>query len=151
MSTTNASPQNPMSRERMEEFLAQPWIAVLSWLTPKGTVASSPVWYAYRDGKFWVSSSSVFSKVRSMAKHPQVSLCIQDPTPPYRYVTVGATAVVRADAAAGRALDEQLALRYLGPKAARYYIEKIAPNYPGEPRLVELTPTHVSTMDGPPA
>jgi PPOX class probable F420-dependent enzyme len=147
--TVEPSPaQQPMTREAIQQFLQQPLVAVLSWLTPHREVASSPVWYEHREGKFYVASSSAFFKVRSILKHPAVSLCVQDPTPPYRYVAVRATAEVRADPEAARALDARLAQHYLGPSGARYYTEVVAPTYPGEQRLVVLTPTHITSMDG---
>jgi hypothetical protein len=86
--------------------------------------------------------------VRSIARNPTVSFCVQDPEPPYRYVAIRATAVVRPDAEAAHALDARLAVHYLGPAGGRYYTEFIAPTYPGEGRLLELTPRHVSSMDG---
>ena len=147
--TTESAPmQKPMKSEAIERFLREPNVAVLSWLTPKGEVASSPVWYEYRDGKFYVVTSTAFLKLRSMRKNPAVSLCVQDTAPPYRYVTFRARAEVHADPAAARALDARLARRYLGRTGGRYYTESIAQNYPGEPRIVEITPTHTSSLDG---
>jgi PPOX class probable F420-dependent enzyme len=148
MSTDRPQTQPTMSREEIERFLQQPLVGVLSWLTPKGDVASSPVWHEARDGKIRIASSSAFAKVRAIAKNPAVSFCVQDPEPPYRYVTIRATAVVHADPAASHALDARLAVHYLGPAGGKYYTEVIAPTYPGEGRVLELTPTHVSSMDG---
>ncbi len=146
--TESPGTQRAMTPEEMARFLRQPIVAVLSWITPKGEAASSPIWYEYRDGRFYLASSSAYLKVRSMLKNPAVSLCMQDPAPPYRYVTIRATAVVRTDPEAARALDARLARRYLGRTAGRYYTDTLAPTYPGEPRVVELTPTHISSVDG---
>ena len=140
--------QEPMACEAVEQFLRQPNVAVLSWVTPKGDVASSPIWYEYRDGKFSLATSSAFLKARSMVKNPAVSLCVQDPAPPYRYVTIRATARVHADPEAARALDARLARHYLGRIGGRYYTATVSPTAPGEGRLVELTPTRVSSFDG---
>lgn len=140
--------QPTMSEDEIERFLRQPLVGVLSWVTPGGDVASSPVWHEYRDGRIWVASSSAFAKVRAIAKNPAVSFCVQDPEPPYRYVAMRATAVVHADPEAAHALDTRLAVHYLGPQGGRYYSEVIAPTYPGEGRLLELAPRHVSSMDG---
>lgn len=148
MSTDRPQTQPTMSRDEIDRFLQQPLVGILSWITIKGEVASSPVWHEYRDGKIRIASSSAFAKARAIAKHPAVSFCVQDPEPPYRYVAIRATAVVRVDPEAAHALDTQLAVHYLGPAGGRYYSEVIAPTYPGEGRLLELTPTHVSSMDG---
>lgn len=141
-------PNATMAPDEIERFLRQPLVGILGWVTPTGALASSPVWHEYRDGKIWIASSSAFAKARSIAKRPAVSFCVQDPEPPYRYVSVRATAVVHADKDGAHALDARLAVRYLGPAGGRYYIEHIAPTYPGEGRLLELTPTRVSSMDG---
>src|SRR5215470_12048415 len=148
MATDLPETNQPMARDEIERFLTQPLVGILSWTTLKGEVASSPVWHEYRDGRIRIATSSAFAKARAIAKNPAVSFCVQDPEPPYRYVAIRATAVVRADPAAARALDERLAVHYLGAAGGRYYIEHIAPTYPGEGRLLELTPTHVSSMDG---
>ena len=137
-----------MNKETLERFLRQPLVAVLSWVTPKGEVAASPSWYEYRDGKIWLHVSSVSLKTRSMVKNPAVSLCVQDTAPPYRYVTIRAKARVIADVEAGRTLDARMAHAYLGGIGGRYYMENIYPTFPGESRLVELTPTHFSSVDG---
>lgn len=137
-----------MSPDEIERFLGQPLVGILGWVTGTGELASSPVWHEYRDGKMRVASSSAFAKVRAIAKNPAVSFCVQDPEPPYRYVAIRATAVVRVDPEAAHALDTRLAVHYLGPAGGRYYTEVIAPTYPGEGRVLELTPRHVSSMDG---
>ena len=138
----------PMSPGDLARFVAQPLIAVLSWVTPKGEVASTPVWHEYRDGKFLIHSMSASQKNRSILKNPNVSLCIQDPAPPYRAVTVRAQARVIDDAKVGYELDQRLAQRYLGRVGGRYYIQNVYPTFPGESRILELTPTRVSSFDG---
>ena len=137
-----------MSREEIDRFLTLPLVGILSWVMPKGGVASSPVWHEYRDGTIRIASSNAFAKVRAIAKNPAVSFCVQDPEPPYRYVAIRATAVVHADKDAAHALDTRLAVHYLGPAGGKYYTEVIAPTDPGEGRVLELTPVHVSSMDG---
>ena len=148
MSTDRPQANAPMAGEEIERFLTQPFVGILSWTTLKGEVASSPVWHEYRDGKIWIASSSAFAKARAIAKNPAVSFCVQDPEPPYRYVSIRAAVTVHADKDAAHALDARLAIHYLGPAGGRYYSEFIAPTYPGEGRLLELVPKHVSSMDG---
>jgi len=148
MSTERPQTQPTMPREEIEHFLALPLVGILSWVTPRGEVASSPVWHEYREGQIRIASSSAFAKVRAITKNPAVSFCVQDPEPPYRYVAIRATAVVHADPDTAHALDARLAVHYLGPAGGKYYTEVIAPTYPGEGRLLELTLGHVSSMDG---
>jgi PPOX class probable F420-dependent enzyme len=138
----------PMSPGELAGFVAQPLIAVLSWVTPKGEVASTPVWHEYRDGTFLIHSMSKSQKNRAILKNPNVSLCIQDPAPPYRAVTVRAQARVIEDAKAGYELNQRLARRYLGRVGGRYYIQNVYPTLQGESRILELTPTRMSSFDG---
>jgi PPOX class probable F420-dependent enzyme len=138
-----------MSRERMELFLREPIVAVLSWVTSKGRVASSPVWFEYRAGKFFLHVMTESSKARAMLANPSMSLCIQDPEPPYRYVTVsGMARVIEDSSKEALALDRRLARRYLGRIGGNYYLEKLYPTFPGESRLVEIEPAHISSIDG---
>src|SRR5262245_63104940 len=121
MSTDRPRVNAPMAREEIERFLAQPLVGILSWTTPKGEVASSPVWHEYRAGKIWIASSSAFAKGRAIAKNPAVSFCVQDPELPYRYVSIRAIAGLHADKDAAHAFDARLTARYLAPSPGRYY------------------------------
>ena len=147
---TAAAPlEATMTPERMERFLREPIVAVLSWVTTNARVASSPVWFEYRDATFYLHVMTETSKARSMLANPSVSLCIQDQQPPYRYVTVRGTARVIDDSSKqALALDRRLARRYLGRIGGNYYLEKLYPTFPGESRLVELRPEHISSIDG---
>ncbi len=148
MANDRAQTQPVMSADEIGRFLREPLVGILGWVAQDGGPAASPVWHEWRDGRIRIASSSAFAKVRAIAKHPAVSFCVQDPEPPYRYVAIRATAVVHADPEAAHALDTRLAVHYLGPAGGRYYSEVIAPTYPGEGRVLELTPRHVSSMDG---
>jgi len=148
MTTDRAQAQPTMSADEIERFLRDPRVGILGWTTPGGGLASSPVWHEYHDGRIRIASSSAFAKVRAIAKNPAVSFCVQDPEPPYRYVAIRATAVVHLDPEGAHALDTRRAVHYLGAAGGRYYAEVIAPTYPGEGRIIELTPRHVSSMDG---
>src|SRR5262245_22393504 len=115
----DATPTQPaMTADAIDAFLREPRIGVLGWTTADGGVASSPVWYQWRDGVITIASSSAFDKVRAIRRRPAVSFCVQDPAPPYRYVTLRAHAEVRDDPAASKALDAALAVHYLGPDGA---------------------------------
>ena len=90
-----------LSREEREAFLALPHIAVLSVANDEGRPPlCMPVWYGYQPG----GEITVFSgsqggrprKTRLIRQAGVVSLCVQHPQPPYKYVTVEG-AVVRYD------------------------------------------------------
>ena len=140
--------QTPLSEAALKRFLAGPVVAVLSWITQKGEVASSPVWYEHRDGKFYLHAIDHSFKVRSMRRNPNVALVMQDAAPPYRYVSIRATARIVDDAVATRALVTRLARRYLGRVGGNYYLKSIYAPFEEESRLVELTPTSMTSVDG---
>ncbi len=83
MSTTT------MTKEEREAFLAQPWIAVVSVPEPGRGPLTVPVWYGYEPGgdvHIWTGKNT--HKGRLLESARRISVCVQDPQPPYRYVSV---------------------------------------------------------------
>jgi PPOX class probable F420-dependent enzyme len=141
--------QEAMPRDAFERFVSKPWIAVLSWLSPRGEVRSTPVWYEHKGGgRFWLHTNIESVKLKALRKSPGVTLCIQDPAPPYRYITVRAKARIIDDAKAGFELDSRLSRRYLGRQGGKYYMENVYPTLESDSCIVELEPTKVSSFDG---
>ena len=136
-----------MVQEKQERFLARANIAVLTWVGATGEPAATPVWYRYRDGKFLVHTMHPTAKTRAIARNASVCLCVQDPEPPYRYVTVWGEAKMSMGPAA-YALEEYLAYHYLGRLGGRYYLRKLVPTMKGEHTLIEITPTRMSSLNG---
>lgn len=93
MATDGPRTQPTMSAEEIDRFLREPLVGILGWTTPKGELASSPVWHEYRNDTIRIASSSAFAKVRAITRNPVVSFCVQDPEPPYGYVAIRATAI----------------------------------------------------------
>lgn len=88
----------PLTETERQEFLAQPRVAVLSVASggdrPPLTV---PIWYGYQPGgdlAFFTGTQGRRSrKIRLIRSAGVVSLSVQHPEPPYRYVTVEGTVV----------------------------------------------------------
>ena len=77
-----------MSKEALTAFLAEPFNAVLATINDDGTPQQSPV-STYYDGEFFYFRSDPDAlKLRNLRRDPRVSLCVQDPGPPERYLTV---------------------------------------------------------------
>ena len=136
-----------MVQDKRERFLGRASIAVLTWVGAAGEPAATPVWYRYRDGKFLVHTMHPTAKTRAIARNASVCLCVQDPEPPYRYVTVWGEAKMSTGPAA-YALEEYLAYHYLGRLGGRYYLRNLVPTMKGEHTLIEITPARMSSLDG---
>jgi nitroimidazol reductase NimA-like FMN-containing flavoprotein (pyridoxamine 5'-phosphate oxidase superfamily) len=88
----------PLTDQERQAFLAEPRVGVLSVASdtdrPPLTV---PVWYSYQPGGtiafFTGTMGQKARKTRLIQKAGVVSLCVQDPEPPYKYVTVEGTLV----------------------------------------------------------
>jgi len=78
-----------LSPAEREALLAEVRVAVVAiGATGRGPLAV-PVWYAYVPGGeigLWMDGAS--SKVRHLRREGCLTLCVQDATPPYRYVSV---------------------------------------------------------------
>lgn len=101
-----------MSVAEREAFLAEARVAVVSIAASSRGPLAVPVWYAYAPGGdigLWMDGSS--AKVRHLRREGRLTLCVQDTTRPYRYVSVeGAVAGIAA-------IDCERELR---PLVARY-------------------------------
>ena len=136
-----------MNEARRRQFLKKPRVAVLSFLARDGSPVATPIWYEYRDGKFYVHTSEETFKARCIRRDPRVSLCIQDEEPPYSFVAVRgkAKAVQEPDPAE---LDKRMAYHYLGRIGGNYYLREIAPQYGGRPVTLEIEPERAQEVDG---
>jgi hypothetical protein len=111
-----------MSAAEREEFLAGVHVGVLSAATgTAGRTLAVPVWYSYQPGGLLtVLTGRRSRKAAAIRAAGRFSLCVQDDSPPYRYVSVEGP-VLREDK-----LDpaERLAMacRYLGSAGGNRYV-----------------------------
>lgn len=76
--------QPAFDADALERFVAAPRIAVLAYARSDGRPGQSPIWYVYRDGVFYMSTSTDAAKTKALMRDPRVCFTIQDETPPYR-------------------------------------------------------------------
>ncbi len=96
--------------------------ASLATLMPDGSPQVTPVWVDY-DGEFVrVNSARGRVKDRNMRERPSVSLSIQDPDNPYRYLEVRGC-VVDITEEGGEEHIDGLAKKYLGVDSYPYRVE----------------------------
>lgn len=99
-----------------------------------------PVWIDLDGEQIVFTTGRDTVKARAMRRDPRVSLCFDDETPPFSFVTIAGTAEISSD------LDEVLVWatriggRYMGAERAEEYGRRNA--VPSEV-LVRITPTRV--------
>jgi PPOX class probable F420-dependent enzyme len=109
-----------MNVEEREAFLAGRWVAVISIPEPDRGPLTVPVWYLYEPGGdvcIWTGSAT--RKARLLQAAGRISVCIQDPKPPYKYVSVEGPVSVEP-------INFE---RYVRPMAYRYFVPEMAESY----------------------
>ena len=106
----------------MQDFLAQAHIAVLATVDSKGRPHAAPVWYLYDNGVFTVSTGIGSQKHKNISTNPNICLTIDKRDLPYYAVMAHGRAEI------GPSLSDddrlRLAVRYLGDKVGRAYVER---------------------------
>jgi len=103
-------PKRLSERER-ERFLAGRHVAVLVTLGPGGEPVPTPIWYLYRDGRFYFRTELNAIKTKNIQRDPRVSICIQDERAPYRAVVAHGKAELGGNV---DGLGDAIARHYLG-------------------------------------
>jgi len=113
--------------------------AHLATLMPDGQPQVTPVWLDFDGNHIRINSARGRVKDRNMRRDPRVTLTLQDPDNPYRYLEVRGRVIDIAEDGADAHIDS-LAQKYLGVDTYPY-------RRPGERRVIyKVEPLHVSTM-----
>ncbi len=114
--------------------------AVLGTVRADGRPHAAPVWYVL-DGETFVFMTGEDSvKGRNLRRDPRITLCVDDDTPPFRFVIVEGEASVSADDPDMLRWSTLIGGRYMGEDQAEAFGRRNAA--PGE-LLVRLTPEKV--------
>ena len=114
-----------MTKEEREAFLADVHIAVISIPESERGPLTVPVWYAYESGgevRIWTGGAS--RKARLLQQAERFSLCVQQETQPYKYVSVEGPVLAIEPIHLERHL-RPLVYRYLGPNEGERFIEQL--------------------------
>jgi PPOX class probable F420-dependent enzyme len=134
-----------MKRAEREAFLAETRVAVVSIQAAGRGPLTVPVWHDYEPGgevRFVTGGAS--EKARLLRAAGRMSLCVQEETPPYRYVSVeGPVTIARPDYERD---IRRTALRYLGPEMGEMYLQATAGEREGS-ILVRLRPERWLSVD----
>ena len=98
--------------DSQREFLAQPFVGVVTDLRPDGSPHSTPVWVDVDDDGVSFNTAHGRAKPTYIAHDGRVALTVVDPEDPYRWLSVSGMATLVDDGA-----DEQidrLAKKYIG-------------------------------------
>lgn len=109
------------------DLLEKKGFASLATVMADGSPQVTPVWVMYEAPYVVVNSARGRLKDRNMRREPRVSLSIQDPENPYRYVGIRGH-VERITEEDGRKVIDALASKYLGEDV-----------YPGPPEEIRVT------------
>ncbi len=132
-----------MTPEELSEFLTQTKIFMkVGTIGPDGWPAVNPVWYEYDGDSFWIITKELTGFCQNMRRDPRVSLCIDNPEPPYkRVIGRGRVELVEGDWVE---MGRRMVIRYLGPQGLDYFEATLE-----IPRvLVRIRPELVSTWNG---
>jgi PPOX class probable F420-dependent enzyme len=95
---------------------------------PDGTPQVTPVWFNIDGDSILINSAKGRIKDRNMRARPQVALCIQDPSNPYRYLQIRGKVIEITSHLADEHID-MLSLKYHG-------VPKYPSRQPGEQRVI---------------
>ena len=107
-----------MSKSQRERFLGGRHVAVLVTLGADGTPVPTPIWYLFRDGRFYFRTASDAVKAENVRRDPRVSICVQDERPPYRAVVAYGAAQLEEQ---HTWIDHEIPRHYLGLVGAMGY------------------------------
>ena len=125
--------------EKYKDLFDKKSFAHLATVMPDGTPQVTPVWVDYDGSHVLVNSARGRRKDKNMERNPAVSLSIQDPDNPYRYLEVRGRVTEITEEGADEHIDK-MAKKYMG-------LDKYPLRQPGEVRvLYKITPERTSHM-----
>ncbi|MCP5070276.1 MAG: pyridoxamine 5'-phosphate oxidase [bacterium] len=137
-----------MSREERDLFLAETHVGVIAIDRPGRGPLAVPIWYAYEPGgNLWITIETGSLKEELLREVGRFSLCVQNETPPYKYVSVEGP-IVSIEPSVKERDEFAMAARYLGEEMAHVYVEGTradASNRPGV--VVTMKPETWLTTD----
>lgn len=98
---------------KKNEFLKSQKILRLATVDKKGIPHIVPVWYLYKNGKFYVGTNTATKKARNISKNTKVSFCIDSGvhSPIFGIMGIG-TAKIMLDKNCVSLLAKKILLRY---------------------------------------
>ena len=106
---------------RVDQFLSQTHVAVISTAGADGAPRSAPIWYAWEDGAAYMFTGRRTLKWRNLLRDPRASLCVDWREPPYKSVILSGYAEEVQRPLYDLVLS--MAIRYYGEDEGRAFAE----------------------------
>ena len=133
-----------MTDTERDTFLAALHVGIIGISAPNRGPVLLPVWYSYEPGgdiQFITNKDA--KKVKHLEREGRFTLCVQDESPPYCYVSVEGLIISIEDADHERDLTP-IARRYFGKEKGDEYVNKTS----GEKELlIRMRPARWSTAN----
>ena len=114
--------------------------SVFASLREDGRPHAVPTWYAVDGDEIVFTTWHTSVKAANIRRDPRVTMVVQDPAPPYDYVSIDGEAQLIDDLAACRRISTLLGAKYMGDDRAEEFGARNG--VPGE-FVVRVRPTHV--------
>lgn len=133
-----------LAPDELREFLTESAIFVkIGTISEDGWPAVNPAWYEYDGEAFWLITKELTGFCQNMRRDPRVTLCIDNPQPPYKRVMVRGRAEFLEDED-WEEMGRRMVLRYLGPQGMDYFEATL-----DLPRVVvRIVPERVTSWNG---
>ncbi|OBK95078.1 F420-dependent protein [Mycobacterium asiaticum] len=127
--------------DRVVAFLSEGTrTGMLGFLASDGRPLVAPVWFVVDDGQLVFTTERRTAKGRALQRDPRVTLCVDDPHPPYSFVQVQGLAALDDDPRQVLDIATRTGARYMGADRADEFGRRNA--VPGEV-TVRISPTKV--------
>jgi PPOX class probable F420-dependent enzyme len=111
-----------MTREEAWRFLSDgDRTAVFASVRPDGRPHAVPTWYAVDGEELVFTTWHTTAKATNLRRDPRVVVVVQDPNPPYSYVSVEGDAELIDDLPLCRDISTRLGAKYMGAERAEEF------------------------------
>ncbi|OBI89648.1 PPOX class F420-dependent oxidoreductase [Mycobacterium sp. 1245805.9] len=131
-----------LSDEVIEFMSAGTRTGMFGYVAADGRPLVAPVWFVVDDGQLVFTTGRDTSKGRALVRDSRVTICVDDPHPPYSFVQVQGVASVSDDQPDVLDVATRTGARYMGADRADEFGRRNA--VPGE-LVVRVRPTKVIT------
>jgi hypothetical protein len=136
-----------MTKDEREAFLTGVHVGIIGIADGDRGPLTTPLWYAYEpEGDVRIVIDRTSRKAQLLARVGRFSLCAQNESLPYKYVSVEGPVVSSATADVERDV-RPLARRYLGTARGDEYIERTRSALESDGLLIRMRPERWLTVD----
>ena len=133
----------PLTQDELVAFLNEAPIARLSSMNPDGTIHTAPVYFKYDNGDILIGTQEVTRRVRNTRQNSNVTVLIDNQTPPYKGVVIyGEAELDYEDVIAKRVAIFE---RYMPTENAQQFATGLANSF--VPVIIRVKPSRIVSYD----